>query len=289
MANNTSGLISGLTGMVNRIKMSILKKFRAFYIKRVHETDLAPTKTFSFDFDISSSGVAHRKSVSKLKALIVKNLVKNTPAVALAENEFLPADGANSSIRINMFRLELGANKPPVNKKVLQRLLGENRLDQKSIEDITFVQIRNYSRISSSIIRSTVKYLQLERYLRYLEYQCRKHGVPVSLQIGYDLDEGNSTDTYNVYPVFIVARFGAWIPATGDAERRFADVNNGNPNDALFSRRDDWTLADFSHMPASAKFKIAVFFVHLDKAVKVIDTLSRKIDYGYNAFSFRTA
>lgn len=288
MANNASGLISGLTGMVNQVKMNILKKFRAFYLKRVHETDLAPTKTFSFDFDINSGGTAHRRSLSKLKALIVKSLLKNNPVVALAEKEFMPLEGSHSHVHINMFNIEFGATKPTVNDKVLRKLFIESRTEYKSINSITLNHMQNYSRISDTVIRSSVKYLQIERYVRYLRYLCRKNEVPVTIGTNYEIDMEKSNDFCNVYKVYIIVKFGLWIPTTVEFENRLANALQGN-DDALFSDPSGWTMVDFAHTSSSSKFKVAAFFTHLDKVVKVVDTLTRKIDYGYNAFSFRTA
>jgi hypothetical protein len=289
MAIRPSGLISGLTGMVNQIKLNILKKFRAFYLKRVHETDLAPTKTFGYDFDISSSGSSHRRSLSKLKALIIKNIHKNNPVVALANKDFLPVEGTNNHVRINLFGIEVNSVMPPVNAKVFRARLRENGLDDRNIESVTFAQFKGYSRLSHSVIKSSVKYVQLERYLKYLEYLARKNGVPVSLTPEYELIELDSTDISMTYSVFVVVKFMIWSPATSDVEQWVARVATGASDAGLFSNPRLWTQSDFTFLPFEYKFQIAKFFLHLDKAVQVVNTLTRKIDYGYNAFSFRTA
>ena len=290
MSNRSGGLINALTTMVHTINSNIQTKFRAYYLKRIHETDLAPTKTYSYDFDIESHRTnVHRSSVSRLKGLISKHLLKNHPVVALAENEFFHKDNNSGVIAINLFELELGATLPQVHEKGFKVKLRENRLDDRNINDVTYNQIRDYERLGRSVVESTVKYRSVKRYLKFLQYLALKNGVPVSLSLKYNRNNVASGDTSLIYRVHVEVMFTGWIPATRDAVTRHAAVLDGGTDDALFSNIDWWSYGDLNYLTSESPFHMSKFFFHLDKAIKVVSTLTRKIDYGYNAFSFKSA
>lgn len=290
MANRSAGLISGLTAMVHKVKASISAKFQDFYLKRVYETDLAPTKTFKFEFMLGSNSTStHRRSLAKLKGLLIRSLLKNNPVLALAANEYLPLENTPNEIRLNMLDLEVGTTMPEVNEKIFKKKLRENRIDDRAYSSVTLHSVLNAERLARSVIQSSVQYLELDRYLKYLQYLARKYSVPVYFKLQYNLRDFSPGATSVKYHVWASVHFVGWVPSDQRAENRHAAIQTGTSDDALFRETMSWTTTDIGYLPVGSKFHIAKFFLHLDKAVKVANTLSRKIDYGYNAFSFRTA
>lgn len=286
--------IKCLIYMLADIKNSIADKFSKFYMKRIFDVDLAPTKTLSYNFALGSSGSsAHKRSLSKLKGLFSKYLMKVNPALHLTNAEFLPIDASQSTIILRMFDLHYRDELPEYDPKVLKK--NRTRRGYAHIDTYvpTKVAMRDNPYEELEFFKSINCIRNLERYVKYMNYLARKNDVPIMLIVNKEnIYEGDDMNANVKVQVNVTAHFVSWYCRRDSATNRYAQVKStGVPDDALFADESLWdrtSLPDTLSTMDGYGFHISKFWIHLDKAIKVLTTLSRKVEYGYSAFTFRT-
>lgn len=284
---NSSVFIAGLFSALTNIKTSIQKKFYDFYSKRIIDLEIAPTKTFAFEFAIDHpSASTQKRSISKLRILLDKYLSKVAPVTSLIDKPFIQLETNSSVITLNILEIKCGEVLPKVNNKILEiqskKYLGGN-------SDLNLKMLKTSSTATRVFLRAHPDYIPLSRYVNYLNYLVRKYNIPLHIALKDQIHFTDVEDTGLLrINLSIEVKFAAWACINNEYRNRYIQVQSGSEDDALFSLESAWGIHYISDTEEPYKYHLANFFMHLDKCLKVLHTLSRKVDYGYSAFSFRT-
>lgn len=300
MIINRPNLLYSLQHVLENMKTSIAEKFMNFYNAKIVESGLA-AKTFNFPFNIGSTGSsAHRRSISKLKVLLAKQLNKINPQIAFAVDEFLNT-GSADDIRISISNSGPLEDPPPV--KNLNKYLAELKVKFPSISErlLKAPTFRCFQELPSGMdlyLENTPEFKFGIRYARYLNYLFRKYGVPLVVKFDVELNavarESSNSRKYKMASFFTFS-FISWYCASEEDIERFVKIQGGSEDDALFSTPSSWITRPLDarqrHTDDSRsifeKYHLSKVFLHIDKATKILTSLSRKIDYDYSAFDFR--
>ncbi len=284
-------IVKCLELLLGDISRNIKEKFTKFYTKRIFDTDLAPSKTFSYGFDLGTpSSSVHKRSLEKLKTLFIKYISKVNPAISMAANEYMPIDRSSGSITLNLFKLRWGETFPPHCDKTMRSLINSGS-NSNFVPDLP--TLNTSSAMKDAYFRSLLEVKPLIRYVRYLNYLARKYNIPVKLSVDkVSVQESNLITSPSTHTVYLLMEFTSWyLRNTASYERYLAVQNSGNPDDDLFSRSSLWAFSNLGGNGQGGtdyKYHVANFFLHLDKVLNVLNSLSRKVEYGYSAFTFRT-
>lgn len=284
-------IIVSLNHMLNEIATGIRKKFTDFYNRKVIESGLA-IKTYNYAFDIGSEGNStHRRSISKLKQLLVKHIQKVNPFIQFANNEFLSVTTSDTLI-FNISKTGKMPGVPAYNKTKFDKYIqsfGAGFTGTLSPEILL-----GSATFMLAFVAYSEEYGSVYRYTRYLNYLARKHNIPVEVTPKISID--NDVPREYSYKLSVVISFRAWSTAEEQYIERYRKVQNeGIEDDDLFSNRNVWTagvLPDSPYVirdPIFKKYHISRFFMNLEASLKVLTTLNRKVDYGHSAFDFRTS
>jgi G:T/U-mismatch repair DNA glycosylase len=157
-----------LPRLVQNIKTEADDKLRKFSIQQILDKQLS-TKNFSYDFDLSNSRAGgQRKSVQKLKDIIFKAVKKRIVYLEYAKEE-LVSNGSQNSVFIKLVS----------------------------------PYVRTYVTPTSSIRTEDNTWQKaLNRYRKYINYKCIKHGVPLKIsQISFNSTlHPNDLETYRSLP-----------------------------------------------------------------------------------------
>lgn len=292
VVNKQVNFIECLSTLLIKVSNSIKDKFSKFYTKRIFDLDLAPSKTFSYPFIFGGEGdMSHRRSLSKLKSLFSKYLTKVNPALQLALNEFIPQDSSTGNVTINLFNLYYGEVMPAYDAKIYNASLGSEGERGAYIPTKSAIMESTY--LEGLYLKSVNETKSLYRYARYLNYLARKNDVPIEVSIQRNLyNSGSSLDSDTRAEIYLRVSFVRWACRRTTERNRYMEIKKTGVNDdSLFSNPGLWDTHDLPNGGAVTEvygYHPAKFFVHLDKAVKVLSTLSRKVEYEYSAFTFRT-
>jgi hypothetical protein len=236
--------------------------------------------------------------MSKLSAIIAKQLLKLNPVANFVMGSFV--DGKPS----DQFKVNIGdtgwvkeypswrRDKFEKMKAKLPELYGASEISHISlVHGSSFIEL--WARLSD-------KFGWAYRYCSYLNYMFRKYSIPVSSYVGFTVDADSTTDEagalVHLYKLKASIHFATlqWRCRDSEAASRYREVLKGAEDDALFSDGSLWTTVNLpnSIRPNSSnfiyrKFHISKVFMHLDKSLKISETLLRKADYGVGAYTLR--
>lgn len=288
--------ISALEDLKLSILQRIKSKFISFFNKRLVDTGLA-VRTSEYAFDVGFAGVSsHRRSITKLRAVFLKNLEKASPFVELVKGEvFDSSDSDNFSIVLKP--MKVGPEGIEVDPKLWQaqgfrdtigNLPRDNRVILRTLE--------NSGRTFSAVKVCVKEFGSLRRYVKYMNYLCIKNRVPLKFSLEVDSDF-SSQGGKKVTPKIRISVY-RWVRNnTAGMTEYLEKVAVGQLTDADFDS-SKWEIADLGVLdncedmatnPSGADFHMANIFIHLDKGIQLFNTLSRKVEYGFQAFSLRTS
>lgn len=286
--------------LVSRLEKDVYKKLATFCKNQVLKSGLT-TKTDSSDYDVSEkTGTVNRRRVfAKLRLLFKKFLTKSMPYLQFANSEFLEVNDQNS------FMVKF--NTP------------------KGIRDFTGMS-SDIDAVSSAIsLGNTLKETKVyARYARYLNYLFRKYEIPFHLVVEpYVIFDGTEVEevmaitdiaeqkskkisnhinyVFQFIPTIWTVRGTNNISIYNDLVQRYKETLDlkGNPNIANFyetalnkfySDPTNWTRNSyFTNNMRSTYYRMERVFFHLEKCIRIFRTLTRKINYGYKPYIFRTA
>lgn len=295
MATKQLNLLDSLTILMSNVRKNINEKFLKFYLKRIFDLNLAPSKTFSYEFQLGDdSRSIHRRSMAKLNSLLSKHLLKSNPALHFADVEFLPAVSSNPVVYINLSTIVYGNVLPPYDvKRVTNYLLNEG-YNQGNLPSINKISLKNSGSLEDIFFKNINEVRVIDRYCQYLNYLVRKHSIPIVIELEAETTYDDFTEESNINKKLkLKIDFVSWNCRNHTSEARLDNIRrNGVDDDSLFSNADQWrtnTFLQSRNTTVTDKFHMSMFFLHLDKVLKILTTLTRKVDYGYSAFNFRTA
>lgn len=280
-----------LVGVINEMRNQAATKLSAFCTKQILDKRLS-TKTFKYDFDISGrrSG-GQKKSVQKLREILYKHVKKHIPYVEyIKSGEDFFSVQANHSNRV-MFNLE-----SPYLRVTLTNL---------SIVD---------SMMNHRWLRS------LHRYARFLNHKSIRNGIPLSVEVLNPQREVHPDDlktvealSYRTGPTTVRVKLKAKLSVnlcawehpdylqwaqedcTYDEYEAYLETDD-TLKAALKSYRDgsSWIKRDLVRRvlpyPGGEKYQTAEkIFLVLDEMIKVITTLTRRVEYDAAAFNIGSA
>lgn len=287
-------IIVALDLLRQRIRESIRGKFTSFFNKRLVDTGLA-VRTSEFNYVLGNSGSSsHRRSVSKLKSLILKALEKNSPYTAFLKSEFF------NGTETDAFTIKLGATAPSnrgpeLDLKALNKIFPTVKM--KSV--ITARELAS----SGWELRMTTQFSKgeqsLRRYARYLGYLAIKNNIPIipSFQMTpvWSEDNGSKQGLVSFTLELRFQIFGWCIRPSKRAE--YEDMaQRGTFEDHIFNSEfweqehlgDMFSGTGLSHSSGN-NFHISNLFLHLEDVLKVFNIALRKAEYDHHAFSFRAS
>lgn len=292
--NKQVNFIMCLSVMLRNIGLSISSKFTKFYSKRIFDVDLAPSKTFAYDFTLgNNSSSIHRKSLEKLRGLFTKYLSKVNPAIQLTVQDFIQMGQNNSSFTVNLFNVYYGLTLPEFNLKKMSELMISAGHSVPADYVPSVKGLHQDPTEENCFFNSIPEILKIQRYVRYLNYLNRKYDIPLQLEIDRTFTwENDSMDSSGKCKVTVNAHFMGWFCRSNEALERYKAIKEtGVEDDTLFSNFRNWTCSGLNNDGnggADYGYHVAKIFLHLDKVLNVLGTLSRKVEYGYSAFTFRT-
>jgi hypothetical protein len=144
----------------------------------------------------------------------------------------------------------------------------------------------------------------LKRYCKYLNYLCRKHHVPLQLSVHTELlfdrdllktipsDQRSSAKIPHSISVGVNFKFVKWTCTPALINRYLEAVKVKDSDDNLFAHAPFWATtpminSSYDYETDFYRYSPEKLFLHMDKGVKILTTLTRKIRYGSSAFSFR--
>lgn len=271
-------------------------KLRAFCTAKVIESGLA-TKTFPHEFNFDSTSV-FRKSVTKLKTLFYRNILKSLPYVNFTSKEFIYVMDKDY-IGVNVYSTDsMTVLSPEMLRKYSEKFHSDGCI-YTVVSGITYREWYETEHLPKWAIR----------YCRYLNYIFRKNHLPVKIspEMLLKYDESDYTIARNS-PSGAVRRgapishhlelkfriqMAYWYHDSVANRQTYASaVESGNPPDQIFTESARWVAALWPHSRKDLqyyRFSPEKIFFHLDKVMKIFGTLTRKAKYGSSAFTFRTA
>lgn len=288
--------MTALENMKNEILNRIKTKFQNFFNKRLVDTGLA-VRASEYPFDLGTIGHSnHRRSVTKLRSLFVKNLEKNLPYIGFAKEEFF-TNGTSDFFTFILKGTPESSDSPELDPKEYRRLgLTDTIGAFPSNGKIPMRNASGSNRIMNGIRNTTKEFSSLRRYVRYINYLCIKNKVPLVLNLEVN-HSSNSAGTFRFVPSLKIQVL-RWISKTSPILVDYlSKMEQGTLTDADFDS-DRWspvdlgsldTCEDLSINASGREFHLVGIFMNLDKGIQLLNTLSRKVEYGFQAFNFRTA
>lgn len=288
--------MTALENMKNEILNRIKTKFQNFFNKRLVDTGLA-VRASEYPFDMGYTGQSnHRRSITKLRSLFVKNLEKNLPYIGFAKEEFF-TNGTSDFFTFILKGTPESLDSPELDLKEYRRLGLESTIG--SFPSNGKILMRNASssnRIMNGIRNTTKEFSSLRRYVRYINYLCIKNKVPLALDLEINY-RSNSTGTFKFVPSLKIQVL-RWISKTSPILVDYlTKMEQGTLTDADFDS-DRWSPVELGSLDncedinvnaSGQEFHLVGIFMNLDKGIQLLNTLSRKVEYGFQAFNFRTA
>jgi hypothetical protein len=284
--------------IINVIEANIYKRLLDYCKRRLVEVGLT-TLALVGEPDMVSNVPLARKNLARIKTLILKYLVKRIPYLALAPGEFLRMSSRDS--------VEIYIQTPEMTSDF-------KYIDWETVVGTTGVRkggFHNYwlkganDAYKDIALRSHPSLKWIGRYCKYMNYLSRKHGAPFSFHPTFNLhfDEKTSEEMYYdsemsrknklipfVAKVTIKISFVAWM--SHHPEQLEPILSGEVDNDAFFTT-EDWhaqNIIGYKHNENAKthRYSAQKIFLHLDKALKSLSTISRKVYYETSAYSFRS-
>jgi hypothetical protein len=291
---NKPNVLSIARVMMEELYANIRRKLIGYCRDRVIELGLSP-RTSSQTYVIGSSLSESRKTVGKIKTLLIKHLIKLIPIVEHTQLEFFTVhDRQELSINLsdNEWRTEIEEATDP------------RIISYFATEPISVYGICGSSEIKRAYVRDLKEFKPLQRYVRYLNYMFRKYHVPLKTSVVLDMIPNESDwDTTSAsislersklplrFKIIsgIKFKFVVWS-APGSIETYQEAVETPGSNDAFFANDINWNNYDMiGSLDNSAgefyRYSVEKLFLHMDKGIKILETLTRKAHYGSTAFS----
>lgn len=275
--------------MFDNIRNSAATRLRQYCVDRVIALGLATMSSKNTELYLGNAGTASRKTIGKLRTMLQKYLLKNMPYLDSIEGGFLQLHD-REYFKIMLYSI------PEV--RTIPLLLNRTR------------QTSNYEVNSSSALRRAAldkigDHKWSERYCRYMNYLCRKYRVPLKLSPSTTLDfeptdvgaagmlpteaERHSYPIRSKLSTRILITVGAWyndnLYSGFEVPPNISDADLANPRGWEFSQIIGMGENRFSML---ADFNPYQIFLHLENCIRVLQTLTRKVSYGYSAYSFRS-
>jgi hypothetical protein len=291
---------ANLPELVRKLRTDSDKVLREFGTKQILAKQLS-TKTFNYEFDmVDSRAGGRRKSIQKLKDILLKAVKKELPYLEYCKSGDLLVNGGATNIGINL---------------------------QMPYQAVTFT--RN---LSEQTVMSRTKYVRgVERYLRYINHKCIKAGIPIHLDWSRNAmvtvhpedlpdyerwNSGRGPDikcrakyagtvdvrlTFYEFSTYMRVASGTapiegvTINTYADFEKYLVETNNAQMlreyRDAgCWTHRDMGRRGNLATYPGCEKYSSPEkIFLVLDEIVKVIKTFSRITTYDTTAFNIGSA
>ncbi len=291
--------IFGAAGrLYNRIKAQVTGRISAFCNRKVIEQGLA-AKTFEFDFSFfggdTQEVTARRKSIGKLKQLLMKHVNKVIPTSIFATAPILDTFNRDDLIFTSK-SLPIQVDLRNISHDAWPRELRPNRVEVfLNAKDLVALPT-GLLNLSKAVIRKHIdpRYKWAERYCAKLNANFRKHNISVVAEVQDHMAYNPTVDTANPHIltvdtlcVSIVFRLRKWVPAS--AERWVQVTTNQTEAGDYFYNQSNWLaypVGSNTLGQESLSTPEALFF-HLDKITKVLITLSRKAHYETGAYTFK--
>jgi hypothetical protein len=287
------GALQAAATLLNDVSVSIRERLAKFCTDRAIQLGLS-TKAFPQTFVLGSHNIVEsRKTVGKLKTLLLRYILKLIPYVTFSLSEFIQVKD-----RQDLY-VHLGVSES-FNRELINKIRWHDKYSLSPPSPYHLCSNLTYQGIYFSYLDD---YKLLNRYVRYLNYLFRKYQVPLRANlenaIVYDVDQydsarqqGSATrssiDINHTVMTGIKFSFVRWKTAhTTDYENA---ISTGR-NDELFARIPSWTSPSLfsSRGPEENvfyRYSVEKIFLHMDKGLKMLTTLTRKVKYGSAAFSF---
>jgi hypothetical protein len=295
-------LLSSLDKMVRNIATSIQNKFYKFYLRRIIEAGLA-VKTYNNNFEIGYEGSApHRRSISKLKQLLLKYLHKVNPFVAFSNVNFMDTNSSDG-IKLDLIETDFLTEVPEYCPIKLERIFKERNPTSTRHLDFKAMKLAQLIPSSTSVLKAfseaSTEFKSLVRYTRYLNYIFRKNNIPIVAEEILETAMAGADSTSGLkFKLSLHFYFRRWVSNNPDVINKYKEVQSGKTDDKLFENiKDESTLesrwfnvklTDSVRDPIFKKYDISNVFLNLENGLKILTTVTRKMDYGYAAFDFRT-
>ena len=283
--------------MVGKLVTDIHTKLRRYCSRRVIELGLVPA-SFDHEFKFGSTYTTtdNRKSVSKMKSILLKYIIKLVPFTAFASDEFIQIHEKDSLI-VNVFTSTPLTVLDP-------EALTELRQHYGVVSHYALAGNRGASEMYASFLP---KNKWCYRYCKYLNYIFRKNGVPIvavpvagiSFNVGEyqrvrNLNSSSREEAVIPYSYFTKVRFSfGWWQYQNSTYIEPTNTTDVIP-DEVYADHDGWisipTGGGYESLdnPMKARFNIAKLFHFLGEGLRIFTTLSRKASYGSAAFSFKS-
>lgn len=271
------------------------EKLLKYSTARVIELGLA-TKLYKSTFPIGADYGESIRSMGRLRTLLFKHLQKNIPYINMANREYFTLyDRDKFSVQISSAFRKGGFEK----KEDFPSFVVSP--DFKLPSNYEVYRSNSYK---TDYLLNTKLGKSLNRYTRYLNYIFRKYRIPLHVQVISQLEwdeaeiallavKGSKVlDTAllkNRTVHNLIYTISAWKPNSSLA---FEEAQkDAAQRDRFFALASAWQpYAIIGNDPATAHgtvdYSPAKLFLHLDKAGKLLSTLTRKTSYDSTAYSF---
>jgi hypothetical protein len=286
--------ISVASIMMHNATSGVADKLKEFCVRKAVEFGII-SKTYPHKFSMDNPNEG-RKTITRIKTLLMKHLVKCIPYLTFSQEEFLQIHDRDC-LTVHLYN---------------QNYPEGPDLSIYDWETNNGVTMSHYKLAGSSSYRSLFlenfeNVRSLRRYCRYINYILRKNYIPIKLDLMADLvydnreyyavkqltseQRGSSVIPANV-SVKIKISFVQWICGGSGYDRFLSASKDGVQDDNLFSNTNFWTNNTLHHSSMGAypdfyKYSFEKIFLNLDKAISMLNTLTRKVRYGSSAFSIR--
>ncbi len=274
------------------LKTSIKSKLLSYCTNRVIELGLSP-KTFQYDFQIGYDRAASRKTIGRLKSLMYKYIMKLMPYVSFCESEFLQiTESEKFSVVLNS----------PYTSSTFDHIDWTQYGYNNTPSNYTIASSNGVSNHCAAMDPNTK---WLPRYTRYLNYLFRKYSIPLyathELSLAFDPVERSDAAALSsvardktLIKYMIVSRITfSVVQWSSHNEATHTDIRDGKVEEGSFySDPEAWDaigLIGANSSPTCYRYNPVKLFLHLDKGLKILTTLTRKAYYESSAYSFRTA
>lgn len=284
--------------IVAEFQSSVRTKLSKFCIDKLIEYGFVP-KTFPHEFNFHQYSEL-KKSTSKLKTLLMKSLLKSKPYLTFASVDFLQLKNKDG---VHIFVGSSEELDVPQSAAALE-------LTRQFGSTLSIYDIVSSTRYNSMYTKAYTKPKWIDRYVRYLNYIFRKHHVPAVANAVYDItyDEtdfraaqhANSTSLRRQAKIKHRVNYSISIRLAGWQLRTVTDITRYNEIvankeasievDAFFADARKWEsmpfeIATYSPNSTFYRFGVEKVFMHLNKGIRIFNSLARKVKYASSAYS----
>ena len=288
------------SSMLNRLQ----KMLSTFQENQIIKFGLG-SKLFKFEFNLENFNQLRERGIGKLKMCLQKYILKTIPYTHFAKEDFISISKNNRSI----MSVNLGETPPSNSIEITKQ--GISLLNQNGI-DIGLHYIASCREGLEIITLYGVKTRYINRYCRYLNYIFRKSYLPLKVEpeIQYKFylktkDEGNVEINPSRQSCFDEVSYRDSVETCKDRVEytlktgiKFSICywmgtvvsNLDELSDSYFMENTDqqWvSMSSSQNNSYHSKTHPSKIFLHLDKGIRILQTLSRKAQYGSSAFKFR--